>query len=196
MAHPLHSGGNASCPRDPNMATSDPQTLVHNTDTQVKAETLSQLRDSPPGGAVRAADQPGRLQLPVPPLHPAQATPPTRSFAANPAVTATGSSPWRPQTPRPSHLSGQSSSDCPPTLPKPLQGPPPFVTTPPRFQPRALYPAPSFSSSLGYAALAPSTGRIRPPPWSLGRLKLHPPPKKKPGELGRLHFLYFLLVVN
>lgn len=146
-------------PGTPNMTTSDPQTPL----TQVHGETLCQPRDPPPGGAVRASGQPGCSLFPVPPLHPARATPPIRSFAANPIVTATGSSPWRPQTPRPSHLCSQSSSDRPPNPPQAAPGVPPFVTTPPRFQRPALRPlAPSSGGSLGYAVLAPSSGRFSP----------------------------------
>lgn len=165
----LQSGRRAHCFRaetppaqgTPNTPASDPQTLVH-ANTQIHAETRSQAgvgrsgQDSPPGGAVRAANQPGRLQLPVPPLRPAQATPPTGAFAANPTVTTTcGPAPSRPQNAPP--LPHRRPVQFGPYLDPPHSAleAPPLVTTPPRFQ----RPAPSAPCSL---MLRPAPGSLRP----------------------------------
>lgn len=123
----LQSGRRAHCFRaetppaqgTPNTPASDPQTRTRqHSDTRRNTLPGRSGQDSPPGGAVRAANQPGRLQLPVPPLRPAQATPPTGAFAANPTVTTTcDPAPSRPPNARPSPIGGRSSSGRTSTLP-------------------------------------------------------------------------------
>ncbi|XP_059266241.1 uncharacterized protein LOC132024218 [Mustela nigripes] len=115
-------------------------------------------RDSPPGGVGSAAGGPGRLRLPAPPLHPAQATPPTRPSAGNATVAETRSSCPLPQRPRPSYLGVASGSD-PPTSPQ-LPGPPPRCS--------ALSPPPRLLSSVergSYALYRPDSPTL----WSPGQ---------------------------
>lgn len=187
------------------MATFDPQTGIHRlSGTPRKTLPAGKGRDSPPGGVGSATGGPGRLQLPAPPRHPAQATPPTRPSAENATVAETRSSCRLPQRPRPSYLGVASRSD-PPTSPQVLHPLWPRPRPPPRFQlpivvspptcprqlrgpsPRcsALSPPPRLLSSVergSYALYRPDSPTL----WSPGQVKQFSSPKN--GRVGKSSF--------
>lgn len=165
MAHPLLSGRNASCPRDPQHGNLRPK---NTTDTGILRNTLPAERPATRGSSARLRPT-WALAAPRPAPSPRPGHASYRVFHGESHCNCDRVQPLGPQTPRPSRFCSQSSSDRPPNPPQAAPGAPPFVTTPPRFQRHALRLfVPSFSGgALGYAVLAPSSGRFSPIPPTL-----------------------------